>query len=350
MKLSKLSITFALVVSVHVAVLGFILLQPGCKSSNDPVIVGQTAAPTGSATGQLQPPSSTEPAATVVPEFQSPTRPTWTETAEVSETIVSQDGQAVIESSEIVTYMVLRGDNLSKIAKKHGVTVDALADANNMKKTDMLRLNQTLVVPSGKGVRATGGVVLEPAGSGAPTGETSVYVVQKGDSLSKIATKYRTSVGAIQRLNNLSGTAIRQGQKLTVPASGSAAAPVSSAKPAAGQGTYTIAAGDTLGSIATKNGVKLADLMAANPSVDSRRLQIGQVIVLPGAKTTSVSTVSAPVIEPSAPVAPTPTAPEAPSVPEIPVVPVTDAPEVPIVPVQSADSVPTVQTAPIEEL
>ena len=43
------------------------------------------------------------------------------------------------------------------------------------------------------------------------------YVVKGGDSLSKIAKSYGTSVAQLQRANGLSGSAIRVGQKLNIP-------------------------------------------------------------------------------------------------------------------------------------
>lgn len=46
--------------------------------------------------------------------------------------------------------------------------------------------------------------------------------------------------------------------------------------------SYTIKAGDTLFSIAQAHGITLAALEAANPGVDPTKLQVGQVINLPG--------------------------------------------------------------------
>jgi LysM repeat protein len=45
--------------------------------------------------------------------------------------------------------------------------------------------------------------------------------------------------------------------------------------------TYTVAAGDTLGSIAAKEHTTVDALLAANPGVDPTGLQIGDTITLP---------------------------------------------------------------------
>jgi len=47
------------------------------------------------------------------------------------------------------------------------------------------------------------------------------------------------------------------------------------------EGMYVIKSGDLLGKIAQQFGVSLAELLAANPGVDPRRLQVGQKIVIP---------------------------------------------------------------------
>ncbi|MDQ7789959.1 MAG: LysM domain-containing protein, partial [Clostridia bacterium] len=52
--------------------------------------------------------------------------------------------------------------------------------------------------------------------------------------------------------------------------------------PAPGVRTYTIQAGDTFFRLAQRFGTTVAALQAANPGVDPNRLQIGQVINIPG--------------------------------------------------------------------
>jgi LysM repeat protein len=49
-------------------------------------------------------------------------------------------------------------------------------------------------------------------------------------------------------------------------------------------GTYTVKSGDSLAKIARANGVTLAEIVAANPGVDPKRLKVGQKINLPAKK------------------------------------------------------------------
>ncbi|HTA29586.1 MAG TPA: LysM peptidoglycan-binding domain-containing protein, partial [Candidatus Cybelea sp.] len=56
---------------------------------------------------------------------------------------------------------------------------------------------------------------------------------------------------------------------------------------------YTIAHGDTFGLIARRNGLSLKALMAANPSVEARKLQVGQKIQIPAASAALATTTAA---------------------------------------------------------
>jgi murein DD-endopeptidase MepM/ murein hydrolase activator NlpD len=55
-----------------------------------------------------------------------------------------------------VTYTVVKGDSLSKIARAHGVTVDALRQANGIS-GDLIDIGQVLVIPAEGAVAASGG-------------------------------------------------------------------------------------------------------------------------------------------------------------------------------------------------
>ncbi|WP_262348390.1 LysM peptidoglycan-binding domain-containing protein, partial [Cellulosimicrobium cellulans] len=76
------------------------------------------------------------------------------------------------------------------------------------------------------------------------------YTVRSGDTVSHIAARYGTSVTAVRTANGLNGSAfIREGQRLTIPTSGSAAAPAAAAAPASAGGSHTVASGETVSAI-----------------------------------------------------------------------------------------------------
>jgi LysM repeat protein len=56
--------------------------------------------------------------------------------------------------------------------------------------------------------------------------EADVYVVRKGDTLSKIARRYDTTVQEIRQLNGIKGDLIQVGQRLRIPPAAAVLAPV----------------------------------------------------------------------------------------------------------------------------
>jgi LysM repeat protein len=123
-------------------------------------------------------------------------------------------------------YTVVSGDTLGKIAKKSGVTLKALEDANPGVVPTKLKVNQKLVIPAATaGATAIATTDTTPATA---TGE-EIYKVKSGDTLTKIAKANGVTVKAIESENNLTTTKIKVGQKLKIPAVAATAAPVAPA-------------------------------------------------------------------------------------------------------------------------
>jgi len=101
-----------------------------------------------------------------------------------------------------------------------------------------------------------------------------VHVVGWGDTLFSIANRYGTTVNAIMQANNLQNpNVIWVGERLTIPGGG-APAPLPST-------TYAVQAGDTLFSIATRNGTTVNALMQAN-GLYNYWIYVGQTLKIPG--------------------------------------------------------------------
>ena len=60
-------------------------------------------------------------------------------------------------------------------------------------------------------------VAYKPKAKPKPKPTSTRYTVKKGDSLYAIAQRNRTSVSALQKANNISGSLIRPGQNLVIP-------------------------------------------------------------------------------------------------------------------------------------
>jgi len=114
----------------------------------------------------------------------------------------------------------------------------------------------------------------------------STYKVQPGDTLSSIARKNGTTPSKLMSANGISNpNLLKVGQTLKV--SGSSTAPAkpkkATTRKSTGTGNYTVKPGETLYSIARKNGISVSKLTAMNPGLDPSKLSVGQKIKTSGA-------------------------------------------------------------------
>lgn len=117
--------------------------------------------------------------------------------------------------------------NLKIMAEKMGLDYDDLKDLNPKFKGEIAPLKGQVLelrVPLGKteiGTVAAQAAAVEKVEYIADAGETEIYKVRSGDSLSTIAKKYRTTVAWLRDANDLkSGRKLRIGQRLMVPERG----------------------------------------------------------------------------------------------------------------------------------
>lgn len=121
-------------------------------------------------------------------------------------------------------HVVRRGETLSRIAQKYGLSVSELMQANQMRST-RLSVNQTLVLPIRAGApgsrtagASTSRSTAKPAVARSPVSGRApvVHRVRSGDTLGSIARRYATTVAEIKRLNRLTSDRLSIGQRLTV--------------------------------------------------------------------------------------------------------------------------------------
>ncbi len=260
-------------------------------------------------------------------------------------------GSGTVSAADEV-YKVQRGDNLTAIAARYGVTVEAISRANGIANVNNIVVGQSLKIPSASGAASNNGP--QPA----TTGETA-YIVQKGETLSGLASRFGVSQVELARLNKLSVMSfLYVGQTLRIPGTANvqpaatvapttaastatptaqfiaptptpmvtwaptytplpptptalatvgpvvttvavqaqAVAPVANAQTS----EYTVQRGDSLSSIAAKYGLSLDALQQANRLANPNLLFVGQKLLIPAAGT---------VVQPAAPTARPTTAP-----------------------------------------
>jgi len=127
---------------------------------------------------------------------------------------------ASIPTSDKIDYQihyVRRGETLSVIARKYGVSLTRLVQANRIKNRNRLSVGQKLVIPAPKNY-ATSSKSTTSKSSPPPSDYTKkTYTVKKGDTLGQIAENYSTSAKRIRHWNGLRyGQHIYPGQKLTI--------------------------------------------------------------------------------------------------------------------------------------
>jgi LysM repeat protein len=125
-----------------------------------------------------------------------------------------------------VSYTVRPGDTLFRIATRFGTTVRAIAAANGITNTSLIYVGQVLQIPtSAAPTPAVTATFAAASATPSPTetatatlGNQVVYVVQRGDTMFRIATRFSTTVAAILRANNLQNpNLIFVGQRLIIP-------------------------------------------------------------------------------------------------------------------------------------
>ena len=174
-------------------------------------------------------------------------------------------------------YRVRSGDNLSVIAKRHGMTVAQLKQWNGLASNRIIA-GRYLLVRSPNSVSRTGRRV-----TSVPVPASGRYRIREGDSLSTIAQRFDVTVRQLKAWNGLRGSRIRAGKFLTVdptPAGGSSArsstqaegSSRSTAFSTAGSAParYKIRPGDSLIGIAKRFGVTVHQLKAWNGLRNSR--------------------------------------------------------------------------------
>jgi LysM repeat protein len=208
------------------------------------------------------------------------------------------------KKASVESYRVKAGDNLSSIAKRHGLTLQELTAVNRISASTIIFPGQVLRVAK----------LLETPAPAADAPDS--YQVQAGDTLKSIGKRFALSISALRDFNGLSRSSIiyvgqvlslkpapRQNPPAPAPPGAPIAIPVTQTPaPVAStlsdqistvdpmrptgactvHGFHTVRAGETVSRIAAVYGVSTQSVLSANSLSWSSTIYVGQRLTIPG--------------------------------------------------------------------
>ncbi len=124
-----------------------------------------------------------------------------------------------ISNTDGKIYRIRRGDTLGYIARRFGVSLRTIREANNLSRRAVLYPGKKLVIPMGRKVAWIKKSKIK--GNKRKTSSSSrfkIHVVRKGESLFAIARHYKTSIAALARANRMNHRAhLIIGRELVIP-------------------------------------------------------------------------------------------------------------------------------------
>ena len=189
-----------------VCVLSLLVTASCGGGEEDPILVPATMAPTTAAPATLASTTTTTTLAPT-PTTAAPVASTTTTTVPVASTTAIP---TTTEAADVgpLSVLVEVGDSLSKIAKRYDTTTEILAVINGICDVNQIYIGQKILLAAA-GSETDDGVDPEPI--------SVTVIVEAGDSLSKIAKRYDTTVDDLMVANDITDpNLVLVGQELVV--------------------------------------------------------------------------------------------------------------------------------------
>lgn len=165
------------------------------------------------------------------------------------------------ETSGITIHVVQRDETLSQIALRYGTTIDTITTANSLLNPDNLQIGQRLIIPGTQA--ATPGMVI-------------THLVQPGETLATIATRYNSTLQSLSQVNNISNSeSLYAGQSIFVTQGATGTLPPASSS------LHIVQKGENLMQIAALYQMPMLQLAQINGVSLNAPLQEGQRLLIP---------------------------------------------------------------------
>jgi membrane-bound lytic murein transglycosylase D len=190
---------------------------------------------------------------------------------------LNESNNNTTSKNNLYKYKVKRGDNLSGIAEKFGVSTQQIKKWNNISGSKIIA-GKTLKIYNSSSSSSYGDNTTKNSSN------VNYYKIKSGDSIGSIAEKYGVKISDIQKWNNISGNKILAGNTLKIysdanindiPEETTSTNKVVKSN----QKNYTVKSGDSLYSIASKNNTTVAKLKSLN-NLTSNKIKAGQKLIL----------------------------------------------------------------------
>jgi len=156
-----------------------------------------------------------------------------------------------------VQHTIRRGETVSLIAGKYGVSIASILQANKLGRSSRIYSGNVLMIPVPPGRIVTAKTASKNQIMKSADGK---YMVKYGDTLWDIASAHGMTVGALKRLNELSSNKIYVGRELLVSQASVSSSPMDSGS----YTSYVVRRGDNLWKIASKFGTTVSRIRKAN--------------------------------------------------------------------------------------